>query len=61
MFERQRLVSNSSLVEFHYFSQVGNMKAYSYYFFSFAFDYKNCLRASFELNFNKCNVQVMFL
>lgn len=60
MFERQKLVSHSSLVEFHYFSQVGNMKAYSYYFFFFAFNY-NCLRTSFELKFNKCNVHVMFL
>lgn len=56
MFERQKLVSNNSLVEFHYFSQVGNMN------FLFGFQlYENCLRTSFELKFSEYNIQVMFL
>ena len=60
MFERQELVSNNSLVEFHYFSQVGNMKAFITFLFGFQL-YENCLRSSFELKFSEYNVQVMFL
>lgn len=58
MFERQKLVSNS----FRRISLFLTNRQYEsiFIFIFFAFNY-NCLRISFELKFNKCNVQVMFL
>lgn len=61
MFERQISIKQlSSRISLFFTSRQYESIFISLCLFCFQL-YKNCLRTSFELKFNKCNVQVMFL